>query len=276
MFCIHCGKEIENGTAFCSYCGGEQIVNSNSTANGNDVLSLFHLNFGSNNFHLATVFYLVSVCAAALSNIAAGSMPLPILEIFIIISLFKLNNLGKQNAPLLAFASPLKTLRVIVNIYMVVLWVLIGIFGVCGIILCASGSFIGVGVAEVFEKALSEYNFSLYAEELSELGGLIFAVLGIIFIIVAVVCALFNVFMYGSFYKTAKSTEWTAGTGRFLIEKVDSTYKWLVFMVVMSCISATFTLFSSGAVGILTTVSTGFSVAFLILVLGILKNFKKQ
>ena len=275
MFCIHCGKEIEDGATFCSFCGGEQTVVNSTSTEENTVSSLLGSVFSDTKFHLAALFFLVSTCASALANIVAGSVPLPILEIFIIISLFKLDKLGKQQAPLIAFASPLKTIRIIVNIYRIVLWVMVGIFGVCGIILCASGSFIGIGVADIFESVLNEYNFSLYAEELSELGGFLITGLGIILIVAAVACALFNVFMYGSFYKTAKSIEWTAGTGNYMVEKVESTSKWLKFSIVMSAISAFFTGFS-GAQNILTVVSLGFNIAFLVIALELLKKLKKQ
>ncbi len=275
MFCVHCGKEIEDNTLFCTYCGGEQGAVNSTNVEENSVASQFYSVFSDTKFHLATLFFLVSTCASALATIVTGSMPLPVLEIFIIISLFKLEKLAKQGAPLLSFASPLKTIRIIMDIYRVVLWVLVGIFGVCGIILCASGSFIGIGVADIFESILNEYNFSLYAEELSELGGFLITGLGIILIVAAVACALFNIFMYGSFYKTAKSTEWTAGTGNYMIEKLETTSKWLIFSIVMSAISALFTGFS-GVQKILTVVSIGFNIAFIVLVLELIKKLKKQ
>ncbi len=275
MFCVHCGKEIENGATFCSYCGGSQEVKTEKATEENGVLSRFQALFSDNKFHLATLFFLVSTVAAALSTIASGEVPLPVLEIFIIISLFKLGNLAKSGAPLISFASPLKTIKIIVNIYSVILWVLVGIFGVCGIILAVAGSAIGVGAAEIFESVVSDFDISFFGEFLSESGGIIFTVIGIIFIVAAVICALLNVFMYGSFYKTAKSAEWTAGSGTFVLEKVESTYKWLVFTAVMSGISALFTGVSNVA-NLLNFVSGGFNVAFIVMILLLLKNFKNE
>ena len=36
MYCVKCGKEIKNATAFCSYCG-DKIMNKNTMVNSNGV-----------------------------------------------------------------------------------------------------------------------------------------------------------------------------------------------------------------------------------------------
>lgn len=276
MFCIHCGKEIENGTAFCSFCGGAQATASPEvTTEETGVLALFHSVFGDTKFHLATLFFLVATCASALAGIVVGSVTIPILQIFIIISLFKLDKLGKEGAPLLAFAAPLKTIRIIMNVYRIFLWIFVALFGIFGVIFCASGPLLGSAFVEVFDTLITDFNIPYLAEFITDYSGIIFLIFGIMFIVVAVICALFNVFMYGAFYKTAKSTEWTAGTGNYIVEKIDATSGWLKFSVVMSAISMVFTGFST-AQSVLTVVSLGFNIAFLVIALELLKKLKKQ
>ena len=36
MYCVKCGKEIKNATAFCPYCG-DKIMNKNTMVNSNGV-----------------------------------------------------------------------------------------------------------------------------------------------------------------------------------------------------------------------------------------------
>ncbi len=278
MFCVHCGKEIEENSSFCSYCGGSQMPNTAENEAENGVLTLFRSVFGSKNFRLATIFYLVSVCASTLATIIGGELSLlnVAMYVFILISFFKLNKSATDNSPLIAFASPLKTLRIIVKIYRVVLWVLVGVFAVCGALISFVGIIAGAGIGEIIEEALNEANLSLYGGALSTLGGIAVTVMGIIFIVVAVIVALMNIFMLGSYYKTVSSAELSARTGCYQLEAVDATRSWLIFTVVCQCISALTVILEINASIILGLVSTGFSIAFAVLMLNCIDEIKNS
>ena len=274
MFCVHCGKEIPENAASCSFCGRKQVPDTQAPAEENGVATIFHSVFGSNNFHLAVVFFLVYACASTLLTLASGELPLPIIDIFIILSFFKLHKLGKDSAPLFSFTSPLKTLRIIVKIYRVLLWILVGVLAVCGVIVAIAGA---VSDADFTEEIMNESNISLYGDIFLKHGGISVAFIGIIFILVAIVIAVLNVFTFGSFYKSVKSVEWTAGTGKYQIRNLGSTYGWLIFVLVCTSVSTLDVIDSAAnAETILSLIATGFHFAFTILILNCIKQLKNS
>lgn len=261
MFCVHCGKEINENALFCTFCG-EPTGNETETTQNTNQLTAFLSVFSGNNFRLATLFFLVSVVASAAGTLFSGELPLPILEIFLIISFFKLKSLSPESAPHLAFASPLKTIRIIVNIQRIIIYVLSVIFIVCGLLLVFSGGVLGLGLGEIFEDFLNETDMRWFGAATSVASGIIFSVIGIIFIVLSVILALFGIFMYNSFYKTAKSAEWTAGTGSLNLESLDSTKKWIIVLMVFEIFSL-LSLIGGGTAAIFNLVSVGFSIAFM-------------
>lgn len=268
MYCSYCGKQVSDTAAFCPNCGKSLKAEVSApvfSPEQTKVNSLFHSVFGTDKFRLAAIFFTVATAVDAISTLIGGKFPFPVLRIFVIISLFKLNSLANAQSPFNTFASPLKTLRIIINIERIVMWVVVGLLGICGLIFLFLGSAVGsTGIAEEFFNLDSTYSFAADAE----LAGIIWAVLAIFIIIIAVICALLNVFMYGSFYKCAKSTEWTAGTGKYMIKKLSSTYGWLIFMIVIDSLVA-FTGFISLVSGtsvfasLLSLTAVGFNIAAL-------------
>lgn len=267
MFCKQCGKEIADNSLFCTFCGAEQCADSVATENG--AISIFHSLFSSNNFHLLTLFYLVSVCATAIANLAAGVVRLPILEAFVIFAFFKLQKLAKENQPLEAFASPLKTLRIIVDINRVFAWIMVAIFIICGVVMIvADGTFYSIFADLIGDLGSEEASLAF-----SSIGTAVIAVCGAIFIFGGVIGALLTIFMYGSFRKTAKSAELSAKTGDIYISSVSATRKWLVVFMVLNAIS-----FASNStpstIGIFSFIATCFNLVFLFLLFKLLGNIK--
>ena len=39
MFCVYCGKEIEDGSRFCPYCGASVQIEQENTAHGGSAVS---------------------------------------------------------------------------------------------------------------------------------------------------------------------------------------------------------------------------------------------
>lgn len=261
MFCTYCGKEIDNSAEFCTYCGRPTSEpNSVSVEAAAQPMgeALFGGVFEDKTFFTATVFYTIATALSFLANILLGEIMPPVLNIFVIFALFKINSLYNSGAPLLSFASPIKILRVIVNIIRIVCWVVAGILGVCGAILTFSG-FALRGAADIADFAFAlelDAQSQAILEKITEgLGiglGLIIGVMGIVFIVIAAALLVLALFMYGSFYKSAKSAENAANTGEILLEKVNATRGWLIASAVIGIISAVFSLGSlAGASGIL-------------------------
>lgn len=271
MFCKKCGKEIPDNSLFCTFCGTEQT--ETAPVEQSCGATVFHSVCASNDFHLLTIFYLVSACASFLASIQAGVVAVPIIQIFVIIALFKLEKLAKANAPLAEFASPLKTFRIIIKIFKIFCWIAAIIIGVCGVITLISGGAFAGGVAELAEEILNEANLSFFGSSLSVAAGITLILLGIIFIVAAVITAVLNVFMYGSFYKTAESAELSAKTGDIYIASVSKTRAWLIVSAVLSGISALSTL-GTGAEAVLGFVGAGFQIAFIVFAIKTLDNIK--
>ncbi len=273
MFCKNCGKEIVDNSLFCTFCGAEQGEKA-PMKQGDGTASIFHSVCASNNFHLLTLFFLISVCASALISVAAGTLPLPIIEIFIIVALFKLEKLAKSGSPLSEFASPLKTFRVIIKIYQVLSWIVAVILFVCGVItLFAGGALAGGGIATLADEFLAEVDLAELEPFVSALGGMFVGFLGIIFIVIGVVMALLNIFMYGSFFKTAESAELSAKTGDIYFTSLSTTRAWLIVSAVLNGISALSSL-GDGVTAVLGFVAAGFQIAFTVFAIKALDNLK--
>ncbi len=276
MFCVHCGKEIEENAAFCSNCGTKQastVYEPQETKGA----TVFHSVFGSNTFHIATVFFLVYVCASALANIVNGILPFSIFHIFITIALFRLHSLAKKDAPLFAFASPLKTLRVVIKIYRVLLWIAVGFLAFAGVIITLLGIFSSVSSAEILEELLNESNIAIFGGAFLTLGGIALYILGIIVLSVAVLVAVMNIFCFGAYYKAAKSAEWTAGTGVYQLKGLGATYGWMIFTIVSVCISTLSALTAlDNPANIIGLVANGFFVVFSILMLNCINQAKNS
>lgn len=274
MICKRCAKEIPDNSLFCTFCGSEQGETAPLKDEGG-ASTVFHSVCASNNFHLLTVFYLVSACASFLAGVATGVVAVPIIQIFIIVALFKLEKLAKENADLSAFASPLKTFRVIIKIYQVFSWIGAVLLFVCGVITIIAGILLaGGGVMEYAEEFLSELDIAPQLEPLiSSLGGIFIGVLGIIFIVFGVIIALLNVFMYGSFFKTAESAELSAKTGDIYFASLSQTRTWLIVSAVLSGVSALSSL-GTGIEGVLGFVGAGFQIACVVFAVKTLDNIK--
>lgn len=278
MFCVHCGKGIEDGAAFCSCCGENQTTEAAEVREENRIASLFYSLFGNNDFRLATVFYLIYAIASVLSGLvsdtfAAGNI---VLHVFVLIALFKLNGLARDGAPLIAFTSPLKTLRIILNVYRIILWVAVGIFAVCALLTILVGGIAGSEFGQFFEETLIETNIYLSDGMISSLGGIAMFIFGLLFMIVAVVIALVNVFMFGSYYKSIRSAEWTAGTGNYNIESLSATYSWLIVTIVFGSISALSVFADINLASVLELIATVFNIAFTALILKLIGKLKNS
>ena len=283
MYCKYCGQLLEDNALFCHSCG-KQV---SDTAAENVILDTEPVAFGGKfadkNFFMATLFFTISIAAAFLSSIMMGEINVPILQIFAVVSFWRLHNLSKQGETLVSFASPLKTIRVVVKVERIVLWVITGVFSVVGILMVMAGA----TANQEFINSLVEITDSLTTElgGLEQLAGitaefiianigLFLIVFGGIFFFAAIVCLVFNLTMYKSFYKCAASYEEVAKSGVYAIEKQSSVRKWLIFSCVCSCISLLGVLDTSNFTALLTLLATVAEICYLVFFIKLLKEEK--
>ena len=264
MYCKNCKKEIEDNSSFCSYCGASQEVKRSVDMSDNPLNAHFSTVFNSNYFRLATLFYLVYAVASAISTLASGETPLPIADIFILISLFRIKKLAFQNAPVNLYAPSFKIARIVITVLNVLIWIAAVAFAVCGILLTFSGALAGVGIAELIEELLNETNISLFGTSLSVLGGIFITVIGIIFIVISIITMLVNIFVIGTFKNVALSAEQTAQTGVYSLRKLEACQKCFLVLGVLKGISALSLISNLSATTLFDLVATIFYIAALI------------
>lgn len=281
MYCKYCGQLLEDNALFCHACG-KQINDTVADAAVSDTEPVpFGGKFGDKSFFYATLFFTIAASLSFLANIISGSVNIPILEIFAIISFWSLHNSARLGNPLVCFVSPLKTLRIIVTINRVLLWIVVGVFSVVGFLMTAVGASANQELADAFVEGFNqgaiemgglEGIFGSTVELLFQNIGLFLIIFGGIFIFVAVIALIFNLTMYKSFYKCALSFEEAAKYGEYNIEKQDSVRKWLTFNLVFACISIVGQLNVSGAAQLLSVAALAFEVCYLVFFIKFLKS----
>ncbi len=276
MYCKHCGQELEENVVFCHNCG-KAVNDLNETTFGTTALGF---KFESKNFFYAILFFTLAASGTFLSGLLSGNVSIPILEIFAIISFWKLHNSAKSASPLAEYVSPLKTLRILVTVYRVLLWIVVGVFSVVGILMMLIGVSANAELIDSFVEGVNEGLIEFEGFDMLLGGGIAFLmqniglfliIFGAIFFVVAVVCLVFNLTMYRSYLKCAESFEQSARTGICKIEKQDTVKKWLVFNLVCSCISAFGQLNVSGGVALMSTAAVAFEICYLVFFIRFLK-----
>lgn len=277
MYCKHCGQELEENVVFCHNCG-KAVNDLNETTFGTTSLSF---RFEGKNFFYAILFFTLSTVFTFLSGMFSGSVNIPILQIFVIISFWKLNNCAKNGAPITQYVSPLKTLCIVVKIQRILIWIIVGVFSVVGILMLVIGASANAELIDSFVEGINEGMIKIEGIDallggamtlLLQNIGLFLIIFGAIFFVVAAVCLVFNLTMYKSYYKCVESFEQSARVGIFKTEKQDSVRKWLVFNLVCSCISALGQINVSGTASLVSVGAVAFEICYLIFFIRFLKE----
>lgn len=243
MFCKFCGCEIESGATFCTGCGKELSWAENYTVQmtENPIKEKFVGMFSLGKFNTAAILYTVFTVLSFLSTLLTGSFTIPILNIFIIIALFKLKSSGKNEGDLEGFVSGFKTLRIITVIQRVIYWVLVGIFGAVGVLMIGIGASLDEELTASFVEGFSGGMELTLPEGFEEISALlldnvhIFLIaFGVTFVIIAIVLMIFNLTMQTTFVKCANQFEQTARTGENVITKARSARGWLIFLAIVN------------------------------------------
>lgn len=285
MFCKFCGCEIADDAQFCTNCGKslEWTGNYTDTAAVSPMEEEFISKFSSKNFGIATILLTVATALSFVAGILANDISISIFNIFAIIAFWQLKNKAENQRPLASFASSFKILRIINIIMRVLLWIVVGAFGVSGVLMVA----VGASFDETFAASFIE-GFNEGAVDL-ELGGfenifgsvtdnifIIIIIMGAVFVILAAVVAIFAATMYGTFVKCAKQYEDTANSGVNVITKQNSARVWLIVMAVFSILSAVGSLGVSNAAEILALAGEVCNIVFLFFMINVLKEDNLQ
>lgn len=285
MFCKFCGCEIADDAQFCTNCGKslQWTENYTDTAAVSPMEEEFIGKFSSKNFGIATILLTVATALSFVAGILANDISIPIFNIFAIIAFWQLKNKAENQSPLASFASSFKILRIINVIQRVLLWIVVGAFGVSGVLMVAVGASFDETFAESFIEGFNEGAVDL------ELGGfenifgsvtdnifIIIIIMGAVFVILAAVVAIFAATMYGTFVKCAKQYEDTANSGVNVITKQNSARVWLIVMAVFSILSAVGSLGVSNAAEILALAGEVCNIVFLFFMINVLKEDNLQ
>ena len=167
MFCKFCGCEIADDAQFCTNCGKslQWTEAYTDTAAVSPMEEEFISKFSSKIFGIATILLTVATALSFVAGILANDISIPIFNIFAIIAFWQLKNKAENQSPLASFASSFKILRIINVIQRVLLWIVVGAFGVSGVLMVA----VGASFDETFAASFIE-GFNEGAVDL-ELGG---------------------------------------------------------------------------------------------------------
>lgn len=285
MFCKFCGCEIADDAQFCTNCGKslQWTENYTDTVAVSPMEEEFISKFSSKNFGIATILLTVATALSFVAGILANDISIPIFNIFAIIAFWQLKNKAENQSPLASFASSFKILRIINVIQRVLLWIVVGAFGVSGVLMVAVGASFDDEFAASFIEGFNEGAVDL------ELGGfenifgsiadnifIIIIIMGAVFVILAAVVAIFAATMYGTFVKCAKQYEDTANSGVNVITKQNSARVWLIVMAVFSILSAVGSLGVSNAAEILALAGEVCNIVFLFFMINVLKEDNLQ
>lgn len=285
MFCKFCGCEIADDAQFCTNCGKslQWTENYTDTVAVSPMEEEFISKFSSKNFGIATILLTVATALSFVAGILANDISIPIFNIFAIIAFWQLKNKAEKQSPLASFASSFKILRIINIIIRVLLWIVVGAFGVSGVLMVAIGASFDETFAASFIEGFNEGAADLELGALENIFGsvadnifIIIIVAGAVFVILAAVVAIFAATMYGTFVKCAKQYEDTANSGVNVITKQNSARVWLIVMAVFSILSAVDSLGVSNAAEILALAGEVCNIVFLFFMINVLKEDNLQ
>lgn len=154
-----------------------------------------------------------------------------LLSILVIALLWILRDIAVKQKHPSQLVKHLKTLKVVTVVHYVILWVAVAILGIVGFtfLFIPSSPFEAIDITEVMS--------GFEAEILETVLGFS-ALLGLAFMILAGVLALYNIYFIGNCKKLAESVVRSCETGLPMFEKIDTVRKWFKVMGIFNLISA--------------------------------------
>lgn len=288
MVCKFCNTQVDENFEFCPNCGAKvhsdaQPENGSAQQNAAPyqpnvapvqqpgVWDLFKSVFSSNMFLiiciLMSVSPVVSIISSAMINIQTliGSLISSILVILIVVSMWRLYFAASQNGGLMPMASSFNTIKVVVTIQWIFIWISVALVGIAALICLAGSSFIHDIINEISRDL--DYEAAAILRDVSGLiGGVFFLVLAITDAIIILI----NIFFIGNARKCTASFADTAGFARFAFNKLGVVQGWLMVSGICTAITAV----SAATINIWSCISTACSAVAYIMMSVMLGNIK--
>ncbi len=270
MICKNCQTEVQDGVKFCPTCGAfmEQQAGAEYQPSGVNpeesafVYGMFKQECSSKLFLalciLASVSPVMTLLSMGLSGIISAVIPA-----LLAISCWLLYVSATQNKDVASLVNPLKIVSVVTTVEWVINWVAVGLVGLAAII-CFAG-------ADAMDDAMPMITDAFGGVITGDMFEGMFAVLGIVMLIVAGVLVVINVFYYGNLRKMTASFKDSAMYGRFMVQKVGTVKTWLMVMGILSAISA----ISSFTASFFGGLASACGAAAMIVASKVLENIKK-
>lgn len=148
----------------------------------------------------------------------------------------------------------------------IVMWVAVGILGLCGLLLLVAGNALGGSIMGSLVDELGSDAAILYELGLGSAGAA-FTLIAIVILLMAGVFAVFNIFFVGGLHKFAKSIYTSAQNGFENIVNANSCSIWLLVMGIINVLGS----FSGGFTGFIAGAAQ--SATYIILFIWIKKYF---
>ena len=232
MKCRHCGYESADQFAFCPCCGNavaettEQLCVEREEPSGNPAANRI-LNILKDNLFFVIC---ILVTASAACNIFAGQLDL--LNILASVFLWLLYAQVQKNA---IDSTHLRSLSGTVYASYVLTNVLCVIIGVCGILIAA---LVGIFGDEIISE-IPELNIDGALEGVVALSTVLVAmIVGIAFVVIAIVGFLLNYFGTRNIHRFLKSVYQSVACGELKLVKCKTAHNWLMVLGVLSGLGA--------------------------------------
>lgn len=262
MTCNKCGKTFEEQVRFCPFCGepisnnlgGQPPFDQNTYPYNNapfggapygqppygypyapqsmpvtGVHTLLKESFSGSLFYAMCVIFTVLPILSVMVSVLADSVSFPVLDIIIVVFMWKLRDAALKSSHPSEFVTPLKAFKIITSIIYVVYWVLVGFSAVAGLGLMLGGNiekFVDFSTVEEYERPMVEFILE-YIE-----------IFGVAMLIMAAVFAVINIFFIGNCRKCADSVIHSCLSGQPLFVKLTTVANWMLVLGVLNVLGS--------------------------------------
>lgn len=261
MYCSSCGKEIPDESKFCPICGATVSAPGEPTADAQayscdtaglepqsiGVVGRFASAFRDKLFMAVCILMSTALGLSILSSAVDQSLSLNVISLLFVIFLWMIFAGAQKNTVNL---TGMKGVSGTMKALCILLWIAVGFLALFGIIFFAVPSLLG----GLFETALQHYE-----EELSGLfvlgGSMVSVAIGFVFLFMAVILTLFNIFGYHSIHRMMKTMCTSVLNNYEQIDKLKAGKGWLMAFGVLNGLSA-LTVLATSPMNALATGST--------------------
>lgn len=248
MICDYCKSEIPDGSEVCPNCGTtlrpaeQQYQPLNGTPVPNmgpesaAVCVLLKNACSSKLFLAMCILATIQPAIVLVTQLMSGVLSI-IIPAVIAVSLWTMRSAAVNNRHLLAYASPLKALDVVMAIYVVLMWIVVGALAVSGVMLMFGSKF--VDTTELVESFDSLVGQKISIEIINDVGfETFFMLLGGVILVIGALIAVITIFYYGNIRKCTRSAKDSVSLGRPVFKSFNTVKVWLIVMGIVNVITS--------------------------------------